>query len=310
MLREHRRVDALREAAHLVVGEVQLAPEVGEGRDRGVGVAAAQRRGAGQADADRDEPLLGAVVKVALDPPPLAVGRGDHAGARPAQLRGLLRELLLGRQRVGQRALQAQAVLQDDQPHHRGHRRDEQRQQPRAAGPSGVASVSPVASWSTPRQTTAVQTATDPATYQVSARPVAVAVASTAGSSAASIMSGQAKVAMAAATMAMPQLAAAHHSTACGTSPRRSGQSARAITPPAQATATVTTGSTGESTQRIQLMNIRTAAVSAVATSTRISTRSRATCSSEGVMRCPARWPARLSGCARRGTGPPPSPGG
>ena len=33
-------------------------------------------------------------------------------------------------------------------------------------------------------------------------------------------MSGQAKVAVAAAMIAMPQLAVAHHSTACDTSPR------------------------------------------------------------------------------------------
>jgi hypothetical protein len=46
---------------------------------------------------------------------------------------------------------------------------------------------------------------------------------------------------------------------------------------------------------------MRNAAVRAVATSTRMRIRSRATCSSEGVMRFPAPWPAR-SECARRGT--------
>ena len=45
---------------------------------------------------ERDEPLLGAVVEVALDSPPLGVGRGDDPGARRAHL-GELRAHL-GRQ--------------------------------------------------------------------------------------------------------------------------------------------------------------------------------------------------------------------
>ena len=139
-----------------------------------------------------------------------------------------------------------------------------------------------------------MQTATDPATYQTRARPLAVAVARTAGSSAVSSINGQANVAVAAAMIAMPQLAAAHHSTACDTSPRLSGQSARAITMPARATARVTNGSTGESTHRSQLASIRIAAVRAVVTSTRISTRRRLICSGVGVM--------RSAGYDRRGT--------
>ena len=171
--------------------------------------------------------------------------------------------------------------------------------------PTGVSSVSPVTSWSSPNSTTAVQTTIDATTYRTRVRPLAVAVASTAGSSAASIMSGQAKVAVAAAMIAMPQLAAAHHSTACDTSPRRSGQRARAITRPATATAAVTAGSAGESTHSSQLMSIRKAAVSAVTTSTTISARSRSSCSWDGVMRDPEQSPATArtrSGCVRRGT--------
>ena len=46
----------------------------------------AARRLEAERDGERDEPLLGAVVEVALDPPPLGVGRGDDPAARRAYL--------------------------------------------------------------------------------------------------------------------------------------------------------------------------------------------------------------------------------
>ena len=61
----------------------------------GVGRVAAGSREP-EREGERDEPLLSAVVEVALDPPPLGVGRGDDPGARRPHL-GELRAHL-GRQ--------------------------------------------------------------------------------------------------------------------------------------------------------------------------------------------------------------------
>ena len=51
---------------------------------RGIGLD--PRLGEAERHGDRDEPLLRAVVEVALDPPALGVGGGDDALARVAQV--------------------------------------------------------------------------------------------------------------------------------------------------------------------------------------------------------------------------------
>ena len=80
-LGQHRGVDAAGELAQLLqrVGELLAGPlEVGV-----VGMAAG---GQPQHQRQRDEPLLRAVVEVALQPPPLGVARRDDAGARRREL--------------------------------------------------------------------------------------------------------------------------------------------------------------------------------------------------------------------------------
>ena len=47
-----------------------------------------------QVHAERDQLLLGAVVEVALDPPPFGVARRDYAGARGPELLGLPSDLV------------------------------------------------------------------------------------------------------------------------------------------------------------------------------------------------------------------------
>ena len=69
---------------------------------RSISAAALGRRrrvlgGEPQVDRQRGQPLLGAVVEVAHDPPPLGVGRLDEAGARGAQ--ALAERLSLGHDR-------------------------------------------------------------------------------------------------------------------------------------------------------------------------------------------------------------------
>ena len=93
-LGEDRRVDAERDLAQLVLhrretlGDPrQLAVELGQlGRHGGL-------RGA-ELEPERDEPLLGAVVQVALELPPRLVGRGDDAGARRREVGGEARQVV------------------------------------------------------------------------------------------------------------------------------------------------------------------------------------------------------------------------
>ena len=80
-------MDPARELAQLLE---RLRELVGRRRDellrqRGVGTDAVVDHP--ELERDGDEPLLRAVVEVALQPPPLRVARGDEALARGAQLR-------------------------------------------------------------------------------------------------------------------------------------------------------------------------------------------------------------------------------
>ena len=77
-------MDAARQVAQLLQREVRLlarlAHQLGGSRVAVVGALL----GHAQVQRERDEPLLRAVVQVALDPPPLGVRRGDdRASARP-----------------------------------------------------------------------------------------------------------------------------------------------------------------------------------------------------------------------------------
>ena len=63
--------------------------------------------GAAERHRQRDEPLLRAVVQVALDPAPLGVGGGDHAGA------GLLQRVHAGGEALALTRLQQQAGHRD-----------------------------------------------------------------------------------------------------------------------------------------------------------------------------------------------------
>ena len=75
---EHRRVDAARELAQL---PERLGELVAGGRDQRLGrrrVAADVGLDQPELQGEGDQPLLGAVVQVALEPPPLGVaGRDD-----------------------------------------------------------------------------------------------------------------------------------------------------------------------------------------------------------------------------------------
>ena len=82
---EHRRVEAARELAQLAQRQRELVADRRHEllRRRVVADVALQEA---QLQRDRDEPLLGAVVQVALEPPPLRVARRDDALARCLQL--------------------------------------------------------------------------------------------------------------------------------------------------------------------------------------------------------------------------------
>ena len=104
LLGEHRGVDAGGERAHLVDRGVDAAAELHQRRRLARLRAPEARRRELELDAQADEPLLGAVVEVALDPPALAVGRRDDPRAR-------LGELLERPAQVGHQAL----VLKHDE---------------------------------------------------------------------------------------------------------------------------------------------------------------------------------------------------
>ena len=83
---ERRRIDPARERAHLVDRVLDLGAEPAQRRGAlrvlAVGLLGHQL----ELDAQRDEPLLGAVVEVALDPAALVVGGRLDARARVADL--------------------------------------------------------------------------------------------------------------------------------------------------------------------------------------------------------------------------------
>ena len=115
-------MDAAHEIADLAQRRLGLLVRGGHQLPAGLGIVVellarrAERRG------ERDEPLLGAVVEVAFDPPPLGLGRVDRRGAARLQVGHLLGEpLVLGRpeQPVGERPLDGRRA--DRHP-----RRDEQ----------------------------------------------------------------------------------------------------------------------------------------------------------------------------------------
>ena len=78
-------MDAARELAQLLDRELRLLARLRDELRGAVGIAGDPRLGEPERDGHRDEPLLRAVVEVALDPPPLGVGGGDDALARVAQ---------------------------------------------------------------------------------------------------------------------------------------------------------------------------------------------------------------------------------
>ena len=61
-----------------------------------------KRLGGSELETDRDQPLLSAVVEVALDAAPRLVGRSDHARARGGQLGAALRVCDRGRHELGE----------------------------------------------------------------------------------------------------------------------------------------------------------------------------------------------------------------
>ena len=73
----------------------ELVGRVGEDLLRDAGIGAELRLREPQCERERDEPLLRAVVQVALEPPALGVGGLDEPRARPLQLAELHLELPL-----------------------------------------------------------------------------------------------------------------------------------------------------------------------------------------------------------------------
>ena len=91
---EHGRMDPARELAQLLERLRQLLAGALERRAR-LGLVAAAAGGEPQVERERDEPLLRAVVQVALEPAALGVARLDDPRARGGEI--------LARLRVGER---------------------------------------------------------------------------------------------------------------------------------------------------------------------------------------------------------------
>jgi hypothetical protein len=99
-LHQDRGIDAVREAAQLVRGLPEVGAELGQDLQDLVVVAFGQLAGQAQLDRQGGEPLLGAVVEVALDAAPLTVGGGHDPGPRSPEFGRLTAQLLnRGRQR-------------------------------------------------------------------------------------------------------------------------------------------------------------------------------------------------------------------
>ena len=137
-------MDAAGELAQLVERSTQLRVGLGEELAGAVRLGAELRAGELQREPEREQPLLRAVVEVALEPPPLLVPGADDAGARRAQLGELgaqlrLQALVLEREPGGragrgeQRApLEQHRVV--DERRDRGVGRAEHRHRPIRAG--------------------------------------------------------------------------------------------------------------------------------------------------------------------------------
>ena len=78
-------MDAARELAQLPDRELRLLARLGDQPRRDRGIALELGLGEPERERQRDQPLLGAVVEVALDPPALGVGGVDDPLARVAQ---------------------------------------------------------------------------------------------------------------------------------------------------------------------------------------------------------------------------------
>ena len=89
-------MDAARKVAQLLQREVGLLPRPADQVDRGGVAVDGALLGHPQVEGERHEPLLCAVVEVALDAAALVVGRGDDARARVLELRHLRGELRVG----------------------------------------------------------------------------------------------------------------------------------------------------------------------------------------------------------------------
>src|SRR4051794_26450871 len=79
-------MEAACELAELLERECELFACAGEDLRRGLRIDREPGFGEPQCERERDKTLLGAVVKVPLEPPPLGVGSVDEARARPAKL--------------------------------------------------------------------------------------------------------------------------------------------------------------------------------------------------------------------------------
>ena len=77
---EQRRVDAVRQAPQFIRRLPDIGAEFREEVPRLACVAFGESGGQAQLDGQGSEPLLGAVMKVTLDPAPLGVGRGHDPG--------------------------------------------------------------------------------------------------------------------------------------------------------------------------------------------------------------------------------------
>ena len=118
-LREGLRVDAARHGAQLVDRRVDLGAEALEHRPLLGSVDLLPRER--QVDPQRHEPLLGAVVQVALDPPPLGMPGLQDAGLGGAQL-SLEVAVLHRQQRRGRRGVHQLGILGERLvDHHRRH---------------------------------------------------------------------------------------------------------------------------------------------------------------------------------------------
>ena len=80
LLGEQRRVDAMRQAPQFIRRLPGIGAEFGEEVPGLPRVALGELGGQAQLDGQGGEPLLGAVMKVALDPAALGVGRGHDPG--------------------------------------------------------------------------------------------------------------------------------------------------------------------------------------------------------------------------------------